>query len=101
MWLRKAAAGTFIRWQVFFLKTVAAVDPLPGISLDIRTGPGSKTTLIRKTVPADCFKVTDVKGDWMRIKTIPDCSEGTVPLPSGWIQWRRDGKLVIGYSLMA
>ncbi|RYG36155.1 MAG: SH3 domain-containing protein, partial [Chitinophagaceae bacterium] len=84
LWIKKDATRQFIKWPAFLLKETTAVD-MDLLSLEIRTAPTEKSTIIRKMEKQDCFEVLEVKGDWMKIKTNTqlECNESKRPLRSG------------------
>lgn len=102
MWLKSAPAMTFIPWSVYFAKHTSAVEVVEGVVLTIHATASDKSALIRRTMPGDCFKVSAVKGEWMRVDTAPDCNNNKSKLiRSGWIRWKRDNHILVTYSSIA
>jgi hypothetical protein len=100
LWTKADTVKQFIKWQTFLLKSISSVDK-GDFNLDIKTLPSDKGTTIKKIESTDCFKVLEVKGDWIKIKTNTEleCSESKKPVKSGWIRWRQNNRLTIGYAL--
>ena len=100
LWTKAATEKHFIKWPTFLLKEISSVDK-GDFNLPIKTAANEKAATIKKMESSDCFKVLEVKGDWIKIKTNTEmeCSESKHPVTSGWIRWRQHNRVTIGYSL--
>ena len=100
LWTKADTVKQFIKWQTFLLTSISSINK-NDFNLDIKTLPSDKGTTIKKMESTDCFKVLEVKGDWIKIKTNTEleCSESKKPVKSGWIRWRQHNRLTIGYAL--
>ena len=100
LWTNRASIKKFIPWQTF-LKEVSSIDK-GDFNLDIKTAASDKSTTIKKIESSDCFKVLEVKGDWIKIKTNTEleCSESKKPVKMGWVRWRQNNKLTVNYALI-
>ena len=100
LWTKADATKKFMKWQSFLVKAVSSVDK-GDFNLDIKTAASDKATTIKKIESTDCFKVLEIKGDWIRIKTNTEleCSESKRPVKTGWIRWRQNNRLTINYAL--
>ena len=100
LWTNTESIKKFIPWQTF-LKEVSSIDK-GDFNLDIKTAASDKSTTIKKIESTDCFKVLEVKGDWIKIKTNTEleCSESKRPVKTGWIRWRQNNKLTVNYALI-
>ena len=101
-WTKADSIKKFIKWQTFLLKEVSSIDK-GDVDLEIKITASGKAATIKKIESTDCFKVLEIKGDWIRIKTNTEleCSESKRPIKSGWIKWRQNNRLTINYSLNA
>ena len=100
LWTKADSIKKFIKWQTFLLKEVSSIDK-GDFNPDIKIAASDKAATIKKIESTDCFKVLEIKGDWIRIKTNTEleCSESKKPIKSGWIKWRQNNRLTINYSL--
>ena len=100
LWTRFDPVKKYVKWSTFLLKETTAIEK-GFASLDIKTEPSQTAKTIKKIETKDCFEVLEIRGDWMKIKTNTklDCNESNQPIKSGWIKWRQNNRLTIGYGL--
>jgi len=100
MWVKRQPQVNFIPWTVFLHKQVSSINQDPAFKQPVKAAPNEQSPTIKEMEEADCFKIISIKGDWMNIKSNPDCSDSKKPVKSGWIRWRKKNKLIISYSLI-
>lgn len=94
-WVSRADAQ-FRTWSEFLLEvySVETIDPESNPLRDSPDGaaPGTGST---DNLP---LRPLAIQGDWMRVEGA-DAQE--VGLPTGWIRWRADGRLLVRFSLLS
>jgi len=91
-----ADSGTYVDWNLFITQ-VHSVEILEEYPQKIKSQPliGSKTIFVEGD---KMLSPVHVKGDWLFV-TILDLQYNSKG--QGWIQWKKDGKLVINYQLLS
>jgi hypothetical protein len=74
-----------------------AVDRLATGQQKIRESPTEEGKEIMYQSRRDCFKVIDLKGDWIEVNTTTYCDQENKKGTLGWIRWRKGNKLLIQY----
>jgi len=96
-WIKKSAATVFSTYENY-LKEMFGVGRLT--AMPIKESPTEASATIKYS-GTDCFRVRQMKGDWIEIFTADYCDEdsGKPKIKSGWIQWKQGNKLLIEYYL--
>ena len=98
LWLKEDDNLHYLTWADFF-KEMSAIDRADPTANPIYTKPDTLSKQIPYT-GNDFFAVRQIHGDWMEIYS-PAMADSTVGvyhrISSGWIRWRDDDKLLIGY----
>ncbi len=91
-----ADSGTYVDWNQFIIQ-VHSVEILEEFPQKIKSQPliGSKTIFVESDV---LLTPIHLKGDWLFVEIL---DYQYTPKGEGWIQWKRDGKLSIGYQLLS
>ena len=100
-WTTKTRALTYFPWPEFFRTKVSSVSKDVLINVAVRTAANEQAPTIKNIEDADCFKVLEVKGDWLHIRSDANCSDSKRPVKSGWIRWRKQQRLLISYALLS
>lgn len=87
--------GKIMFWPTFLLR-VHSVEFPPGSQEKIRARPFAQASEV--TLPYSFLKPIFVKSEWMQVELWNDNFD---KVGKGWIQWRRNGKLLITYSLLS
>ncbi|ANE52320.1 hypothetical protein [Flavisolibacter tropicus] len=101
MWTKSEPIKQVVKWPAFLLKETTAIEKLTEFNLDVKLAPSDGAKTIKKMEQADCFEVLEIKGEWMRVRTNEtlECNESKRPIKSGWIRWRYNNRMTIGYGL--
>ena len=101
LWTKAEPIKQLVKWPAFLLKETTAIEKHPDFDLEVKTAPSDKSKTIKEVEAVDCFEVLEIKGSWMRIKTNEtlECSESKKPIKSGWIKWKQNNRLTVGYGL--
>ncbi|MDN3205597.1 hypothetical protein [Algoriphagus sediminis] len=85
--------GEFLNWAEFLLSihSVEFLDPETG---NVHLKPLSYASTVNKKF--DFMQPLLVEEDWMFVRLLTD---GMVEQGKGWIQWKKDGELMISYSI--
>lgn len=95
VWVDRHAVQ-FIPWSGFMLE-VFSVELLPGIKNPMRAGPAERSAIVSEP-RENSLHPHIIKGDWMKV-SLPG-APGTVPR-LGWIRWKRNGRLLVSYSVLS
>lgn len=88
-------AGKVIYWPDFLL-TINSVEFLPNSKEKVHIKPITASSNVN--VDYNFMRVLAVQQDWAHVLLLDDNFEKK---GSGWIQWKRDGKLLIQYNLLS
>jgi hypothetical protein len=94
LWLKESKAVQFKDW-LRDMKESFAVGRRDSKANPLRAEPNTNAKEIN-FAGYDCFKVKDMKGDWIRVELQNHCSEASEQSVSGWLRWRdENGCLLI------
>lgn len=88
-------AGKIIYWPEFLLN-VHSVEFLPNTNQNVKERPFKASSNVN--TPFSFLHPIRIKEDWMQVYLWNDNFE---KVGSGWIQWKRNGELLITYSLLS
>ena len=86
LWLKESKAVRFKNW-LQDMKDSFAIGRIKSITNPLRAQPNTNAKEIN-FAGYDCFKVKDMKGDWIRVELQNHCSEAPEQSVSGWLRWR-------------
>ena len=86
LWLKESNAVEFKDW-LRVMKESFAVGRRDSKANPLRAEPNANAKEIN-FVGRDCFKVKDMKGDWILVELQNHCSEATEQFVSSWLRWR-------------
>jgi hypothetical protein len=89
------SAGEIIYWPEFLLRVFSVEFP-PDKIQTIRFKPLDYSAEVKTTY--DFMRPIEVKDDWLQVLLLDDDFK---TVGNGWIQWRKDNKLIIAYSLLS
>ena len=92
-----AADADFIEWSTFLLSVYSIEITDPGAN-PLRVKPLSYAGIIATSPLGLQLKPLAISGDWMMVSTAGFTNR---IVPTGWIRWRKDDKLLLGYSLLS
>ncbi len=92
-----ATDADFIAWPTFLLNVYAVELVDPGVN-QLRVKLLGYAGIIATTPPRFSLTPLAIKGDWMLVSTLGLADR---IVPSGWIRWRKDDKLLVRYSLLS
>ncbi|MBK9147724.1 MAG: hypothetical protein IPM12_07895 [Flavobacteriales bacterium] len=87
--------GILRLWPEFII-SATAVETLDPAMNPIRVKPLETAAVLADGADALLAPVA-VQGDWLQVRT-HDLADRIAP--TGWIRWRKDGRLLVGYSLL-
>jgi len=94
LWLKESKAVQFKDW-LRDMKESFAVGRRDSKANPLRAEPNTNAKEIN-FAGYDCFKVKDMKRDWIRVELQNHCSEASEQSVSGWLRWRdENGCLLI------
>ena len=94
LWLKEGKAVQFKVW-LRDMKESFAVGSKDSKSNPLRAEPNANAKEIH-FAGIDCFKVKDMKGDWIQVELQNHCSEAPEQSVSGWLRWRdKNGCLLV------
>jgi hypothetical protein len=100
-WLRRNSTQVFMKWNEFLLRRAGTINKLPDVETPIYAAPQVSSKMIRMLNGDDCLKVVEVKGEWMRVRSEKQCDGSASRVRSGWIRWKKNDRIVIGYALLS
>jgi len=89
------AAGEIIYWPDFLLR-INSVEFVKGKEQTIRYKPSHQAGEVNARF--QFMKPVQIEGAWMMVRLVDD---GYRTVGEGWIQWKKDGELLIRYSLLS
>lgn len=100
-WTKSEASKKYFPWSTFLVNETTGIDINEDFTLDIKLQPNDSAKTIRKFDKRDCLEAIDCRGDWIKIRTheMFDCNRHPQPIKSGWIRWKKDGRLTVNFSL--
>ena len=87
--------GEVIWWPEFLLK-VFSIEFKPGLEQAVHIKALEHASLVN--VEFEFMDPVMVKGDWVKVRLVNDAYE---VVGEGWVMWRKDGVLLIDYSLLS
>lgn len=93
LWLKESKVVRFRDWLAR-MKEAFAVGRKNPRSNPLRAEPNADAEEIT-FAGSDCFKVRQMKGDWVRVELQKHCSEGNERSVSGWIRWRDENSCLL------
>ena len=95
LWVKYDHSFKYEGWLEFLREafTIGRNEPTTN---PIYTKPDINSAMINDSGRQDFFKVKSIKGDWMEIYD-PEWANVNENIASGWIKWKKDGKLLIHY----
>lgn len=96
-WIKSSPKLAFETWEVF-LKGMFSVARDHRFPQKLRRSPSDVSSEVRFR-GRDCFDVTEMRGDWIRVTQAGHCEERDSSFRSGWLQWRRGRTLLIQYFI--
>lgn len=87
--------GKIVLWPEFLL-SVHSVEFPPDSKEKVRARPFEQASEVN--LPYSFLRPILIKEDWMRVELIDDDYKN---VGKGWIRWKRNGKLLITYSLLS
>ncbi len=97
LWLDKTAVSQYLDWQSYWTSALSidlGVDENGESISMVSLEPQEASEL----VPTDrgCMKAVEVQGDWLKLTPNPDvCGNLQYPNGSGWVRWKKAGKILI------
>lgn len=100
LWTKADALKKFATWENFLLHETTAIEK-GNFELEIKDAPDDNAKTIKNIESTDCFEAWEIRGDWLRVRTndFLDCNQSKKRIDSGWIKWRHNNKLTVGYGL--
>ncbi len=89
------SAGNIVYWPEFLLN-VHSVEFLPGSGDKVRARPFKNASFSNS--PYEFMHPLRIKGEWMEVVLM---DHGFKKTGKGWIQWKREGKLLVMYNLLS
>jgi hypothetical protein len=86
LWLKESKTVKFKDW-LQEMKDSFAVGRIKSVNNPLRAKPDTNAEEIT-FVGRDCFKVEQMKGDWIKVTLQDHCSDAPKQSVSGWIRWR-------------
>lgn len=104
LWLRRGRHVAAYTWPDLFMtadhvgRTSTGSNPNPlhiAYTQPLRFTPSDSASSIEASGTHDCFRVEEVRGDWLRVRDAEDC-EAKEPSTEGtwWIRWCRGDELM-------
>lgn len=94
-WVSRTDAN-FSTWTEFLLE-VHSVETTDPESNPLRGVPDDSAAAVGTTDNIS-LRALAIQGDWMRVE---EADAREVGLPTGWIRWRADGRLLVRFSLLS
>lgn len=94
-WIDRQAVD-YKEWGTY-LTEIVAVEVIDVEKNPIRTKPQDNAGILAQ-VPGAQLRPIAVKGDWMMVSTVGLADR---IVPTGWIRWKKDGVLLVMYSILS
>ncbi len=94
-WIDRQAVD-YKEWGTY-LTEIVAVEIIDVEKNPIRTKPQDNAGILAQ-VPGAQLRPIAVKGDWLMVSTVGLADR---IVPTGWIRWRKDGVLLVMYSILS
>lgn len=94
-WVDRASVE-YVSWEDFFL-SVHSVESIDPILNPIRTKANAQSSKVNFDQDV-ILSPYEVKNEWLKVKVY---SEDYNELGSGWLRWKKDGQIVVNYSLLS
>ncbi|MEM7086844.1 MAG: hypothetical protein AAF489_11715, partial [Bacteroidota bacterium] len=88
-------AGSFVYWPDFLLG-VHSVELLPGTTQKVKVKPLDHAS--ENNTPHEFMRPLKIQGNWIHVEL---WNHEYKSVGSGWVQWKRDGKLLISYNMLS
>lgn len=93
LWLQESKNVKFENW-LQAMKSSFAVGRRSKGGNALRVGPDSRTEEVT-FVGNDCFKVVEMKGNWIKVTIQNHCTEAPNQSVSGWLRWRDESSCLL------
>lgn len=94
-WIDRHAVG-YVDWGTY-LTSIVAVEIIDIDKNPIRLKPLDNAGILAQVAGAQLRPIA-IKGDWMLVSTVGLADR---IVPTGWVRWRKDGVLLITYSILS
>lgn len=94
-WIDRQAVG-YKEWSTY-LTEIVAVEIIDVEKNPIRTKAQDNASILAQ-VPGAQLRPIAVKGDWLLVSTVGLADR---IVPTGWVRWRKDGILLVMYSILS
>jgi len=94
-WVDRQAFG-YVDWGTY-LTSIVAVEIIDVNTNPIRTKAQDNASILAQ-VPGAQLRPIAVKGDWLLVSTVGLADR---IVPTGWIRWKKDGVLLVMYSILS
>lgn len=103
LWLRRQPAVAFKPWAQFLVEDVTGFSRLDPASNPLRASPRSSAPVIAYSGSEkhgwECLAVAEVRGPWARVRLSELCAFGETEPVDGWVRWRDENEMLIGYGM--
>ena len=86
LWVREDQTIRFADWLTKMRGAFAVARFEPGAN-PLRSEPSESASEV-EMMGRDCFKVSEMRGDWIRVVQQVHCAGVSGPARSGWVRWR-------------
>jgi hypothetical protein len=98
LWIDKSSNTRILTWEEYLVGAFS-VSRNDTVINKLHSNPSDGSSVIFYN-QIDCFKVKQMKNNWIEIYTPDFCeslSNNKAKVSSAWIRWRRDGRIIITY----
>ena len=103
LWLRRQPAVEFKPWVQFLVEDVTGFSRVDPASNPLRVSPDPSASIIPYSGSEyhgwECLAVAEVRGEWARVRLSDLCAFGDTEPVDGWVRWRDQNELLIGYGM--
>ena len=103
LWLRRQSGVVFKPWAQFLVEDVTGFSRVDPASNPLRESPDPSASVIPYSGSEyhgwECLAVAEVRGEWARVRLSDLCAFGDTEPVNGWVRWRDEDELLIGYGM--